>query len=346
MPGDLKLIQMATDIAGIIFPDFRYGWLPHEFKTRLPQELDFNKEANNAEKCKAIFKERDPRVYVPTVYREYTRERVLTMSFEEGIPVSHVREMHAQGIDLKKLSRIISETFIYMIYEKGFVHSDPHPGNMFVRKTKGAKSGSDIELVILDHGIYTSLPNETRLSYSKLWRGILSQDEKMIRESAKELGADFYELFAAIIVNRTYDDIMKKDKLAHTKSRLGEQTKSEDRDAIKQYALYYHKDIVHILDVIKRELLLVLKTNNYLKSIDSRLGNPNNSFTVINDVSWHVFSTELRPRITWTMYWREFWRYYWLKFLLGLYRMKIRFMQCFGYKASPEELEDFELEAH
>jgi aarF domain-containing kinase len=36
VPGDLKLIQLATDIAGVIFPDFRYGWLPHEFKTRLP----------------------------------------------------------------------------------------------------------------------------------------------------------------------------------------------------------------------------------------------------------------------------------------------------------------------
>jgi aarF domain-containing kinase len=337
---------LATDIAGVIFPDFRYGWLPHEFKTRLPQELDFNKEAANAEKCKAIFKDHDPRVYVPKVYREFTRERVLTMSFEEGIPVSHVKEMHAKGINLKKLSSLISETFVYMIYEKGFVHSDPHPGNMFVRKRKGAKSGDDIELVILDHGIYTTLPIETRLSYSKLWRGILSQDERMIRESSKELGADFYELFAAIIVNRTYDDIMKKDRVAATKSRLGESRNAEEKDAIKHYALYYHKDIVHILDVIKRELLLVLKTNNYLKSIDSRLGNPNNSFTVINDVSWHVFSKELRQRVTGKVYWTEFYRYYRLKFLLFFYRLYIRVKQAFGYKASEDELQDFELESH
>ena len=168
----------------------------------------------------------------------------------------------------------------------------------------------------------------------------------MIRESSKELGADFYELFAAIIVNRTYDDIMKKEQLVNTKSRLGQQTKEEDRSAIKQYALYYHKDIVHILDVIKRELLLVLKTNNYLKSIDSRLGNPNNSFNVINDVTWKVFKKDLRSQVTSKVYWREAFRYYWLHFLLGLYRFKIRFMQMFGYKASPEELEDFEIESH
>ena len=43
--------------------------------------------------------------------------------------------MHEEGIDLKKLSRLISECFIHMIFEKGFIHSDPHPGNMYVRKT-------------------------------------------------------------------------------------------------------------------------------------------------------------------------------------------------------------------
>jgi aarF domain-containing kinase len=142
----------------------------------------------------------------------------------------------------------------------------------------------------------------------------------MIKESSKELGADFYELFAAIIVNRTYDDIMKKGKQMNTKSRLGEHTKAEEKDAIKQYALYYHKDIVRILDVIKRELLLVLKTNNYLKSIDSRLGNPNNSFTIINNTSWKVFSRELRPRLSRGTYFREWWRYHKLRFLLFLYR--------------------------
>jgi predicted unusual protein kinase regulating ubiquinone biosynthesis (AarF/ABC1/UbiB family) len=116
VPGDLQLIQVATDIAGCIFPDFRYGWLPHEFKTRLPQELDFRKEAQNAEKCKELFKNVDKHVYVPKVYKELTGERVLTMSFEDGIPVSHVKEMHAQGINLKKLSSLISQTFIYMIF--------------------------------------------------------------------------------------------------------------------------------------------------------------------------------------------------------------------------------------
>ena len=47
------------------------------------------------------------------------------------------------------------------------------------------------------------------------------------------------------------------------------------------YAVEYHKDIVEILDGMKRELLLVLKTNNYLRAIDKRFGNPANSYNII-----------------------------------------------------------------
>lgn len=61
-----------------------------------------------------------------------------------------------------------------MIFRVGFVHADPHPGNLFVRLKKNHRSGKDLELVILDHGIYTSLPDSTRHSYTKLWRGILT----------------------------------------------------------------------------------------------------------------------------------------------------------------------------
>lgn len=82
--------------------------------------------------------------------------------------------------------------------------------------------------MLLDHGIYTDLKKDTRLAYTKLWRGILTQNEKKIKEASKELGADFYELFTAMIVNRTYEDVMDESKSHQMKSRLGE---SKDPDA-------------------------------------------------------------------------------------------------------------------
>jgi len=57
------------------------------------------------------------------------------MSYETGFSVARVNDMHKQGFDLKHLATLISKVFIHMIFKEGFVHADPHPGNLFVRKT-------------------------------------------------------------------------------------------------------------------------------------------------------------------------------------------------------------------
>ena len=93
VPGDLRLIQFASDCAMAIFPDFKYGWLPEEFQNRLPLELDFVKESKNCERCGIIFA-KNPNVAVPKVYHDFTTERILTMSFEKGISATNVKEMH------------------------------------------------------------------------------------------------------------------------------------------------------------------------------------------------------------------------------------------------------------
>ena len=60
------------DVAKAIFPEFRYSWLADEFKTRLPRELDFKIEAENAKRCDRIFN-KNKLVRVPKVYDEYTQ---------------------------------------------------------------------------------------------------------------------------------------------------------------------------------------------------------------------------------------------------------------------------------
>ena len=149
VPGDLNYVQIAVDIGQYFFPDFNYQWLPKGMKRDLPRELDYQREAANCRRCEKNFAH-DPRVKVPKVYDKYTRERVLTMSYEVGTPVTHVKKMREQGIDLKELSQLISEVFNHMIFKAGFVHADPHPGNLFVRKNSAGK----LEIVLLDHGIY------------------------------------------------------------------------------------------------------------------------------------------------------------------------------------------------
>lgn len=90
--------------------------------------------------------------------------------------------------------------------------------------------------------------------------------------------------------------------------------------------------------MIKRELLLVMKTNNYLRAIDRRLGNPNNTFSVINEVTWSVFSKEVSQQISYYQYMKEIFRYYFVRAgLFGMYLgLRVRIM--FGLHYDPEAL--------
>lgn len=108
--------------------------------------------------------------------------------------------------------------------------------------------------------------------------------------------------------------------------------------------MYYHKDIVSILDMIKRELLLVMKTNNYLRAIDRRLGNPNNTFSVVNNVTWDVYKNEFIPKMSTWAYIRETFRYYFVKGALLAMYVGLRCRVFVGLHVDSEELQDFDLD--
>ena len=269
------MTALAGEMAEFFFPNFRYKWIFEETCEKLPLEIDFRLEAKNAQKCKEIFKGHNT-IKVPKVYEQFTGPRVLVMSFEKGVSVTQVKELSKSGVDLKKVAHAISEAFVHMIFKEGFVHGDPHPGNMFVRP-KEDNSG-EIELVLLDHGIYSNLNEDTRINYAKLWRGILNQDEPLIRESSLALGADLYDLFAAMVEDRKYEDLMDESKKHNLKSRLKDLRGEEARQERIETMNTKEREIAECLRDMKRELLLVLKTNQYLRSIDVRLGNPTNTF--------------------------------------------------------------------
>ena len=128
------------------------------------------------------------------------------------------------------------------------------------------------------------------------------------------------------------------------KSRLGDRDTPQAQKELQEYALYYHQEIVEILDMIKRELLLVLKTNNYLRAIDRRLGNPTNTFNTINEITWQVYWREVSQEMSVYSLFRELFRYYFLKAGLFAMYLSVRIRAAFGIKVDENELKDFELD--
>lgn len=143
----------------------------------------------------------------------------MCLSFEEGKSIVDIEHRRKYNISANEIANIMAQVFYKQIFEFGFVHSDPHQGNLFIRKEM--VNGKYItRLVLLDHGLYSELDEDFIYNYSQLWRGIITQNPECIKNGCQGLGVEKHELFVAVVSNKKYQDIMRKELKYETKTRL------------------------------------------------------------------------------------------------------------------------------
>lgn len=154
-----------------------------EFSATLIKELDFTNEAKNQERFKKQF-EGNEWIHVPDVHRDYTTARVLTMEFLIGHPVDDRMALHRAKIDPVELAQHITELIYAQIFDFGFFHGDPHPGNMIV--LKGGVTG------LLDYGMMGSFTPAFRSSIAHLIAGLAEKNHQQVMRSILEMSDEGY----------------------------------------------------------------------------------------------------------------------------------------------------------
>ncbi|KAK3268646.1 hypothetical protein CYMTET_22863 [Cymbomonas tetramitiformis] len=124
---DMTLLNGCARTAELLFPNLRIRWLTKEFEGTLLQELDFMREADNAETTASIFATR-PDVKVPAVFREHSSRRVLTMELVTGCRVDDDLALRRLRITRPQVMRLLTEAFSELVFIHGHVHTDLHPG--------------------------------------------------------------------------------------------------------------------------------------------------------------------------------------------------------------------------
>ncbi|XP_051681944.2 aarF domain-containing protein kinase 1 isoform X2 [Oryctolagus cuniculus] len=244
-----------------LFPEFEFMWLVDEAKKNLPLELDFLNEGRNAEKVARMLKHFDF-LKVPRIYWELSTKRVLLMEFVDGGQVNDRDYMEKNGIDVNEISRHLGKMYSEMIFVNGFVHCDPHPGNVLVRKRPDTGRP---EIVLLDHGLYQVLTDEFRLDYCRLWQSLIWTDMKRVKTYSERLGAgDLYPLFACMLTARSWDSVNRGISRAPV-------TTTEDSE-IRSNAANNLPQISQLLNRVPRQMLLIFKTNDLLRGIEAALG--------------------------------------------------------------------------
>ena len=142
-----------------------------EFSDTLLKELDFTIEADNAERFGQQF-ENSKTISVPAVLREFSGRKILTMEFISGYPVNDIKVLRKHRIDPVALSESLSTLIYEQIFEHGFFHADPHPGNMTV--LQGGVLG------LYDYGMMGEFAMGFRASIAHLIAGLAEKDSRQV----------------------------------------------------------------------------------------------------------------------------------------------------------------------
>jgi len=153
--------------------------LVSEFDRSIQAEMDFKQEAEHAERFAKNF-EGDSRVRFPKVYRRVSGKRVLTLEFFDGM---HLDDALAAGWDGPRLASMSVGVIIKMVFEDGFFHADPHPGNIIVMGTP-----QEPVLGIFDLGLVGHLSGPLRDKALELMVAAVREDFDAVADALYALG--------------------------------------------------------------------------------------------------------------------------------------------------------------
>ena len=150
-----------------------------EFSFALLNELDYTIEARNVERIGKTHAN-DPNVKIPNIFWDYTTKNVMVMDFIKGIPVNHFDTLDELNIDRSKLAETLAKAIFKQIFEDGYFHGDPHPGNVSVLE--------DGTLVFLDFGMIGRLTSDLKTNFGSLLISLMKKDASGVVKAIVKMG--------------------------------------------------------------------------------------------------------------------------------------------------------------
>jgi ubiquinone biosynthesis protein len=184
--ADLALLYQAAKLLrervhALDFIDTRA--LVDEFARQIRQELDYRLEARNAQAFHRNFAGHQ-HVRVPRVYWTYTRARVLTLEFLEGVQLADIDLVSYSLDERRRLAYLITQAWMEMIFRHGFFHGDPHPANIMVLP--------EIDTIgLVDFGAVGKLSDEDMTKLTRLFIDVAQENIDVLPKRLGDLGVRY-----------------------------------------------------------------------------------------------------------------------------------------------------------
>lgn len=180
-PGIVQVIETECEILAEVAPLlkitlFKDGTIdPQEIVSELVEaiskETDLANERRNQLRFQRNFAQ-DPTVHIPKVYEDYCTPAILTMEYIDGVRPSDCPTLRGHGLDCKIVARRGSDFVLRQIFDQGFFHTDPHPGNFLLLAAN--------VLAPIDFGQVAHLSLENRRLFNEMILAIVDNDPPRI----------------------------------------------------------------------------------------------------------------------------------------------------------------------
>ena len=218
-----------------------------EFEKTIINELDLVREAANANELRRHF-EGSPDLYVPQVYWDYCKPRVMVIERIQGIPVSDIEQLKAHNINLEVLSRKGVEVFFTQVYRNNYFHADMHPGNIFV----SPDNPDDPQYIAVDFGIMGSLSTADQRYLAENFVAFFNRDYRRVAELHVDSGwvdkdtrIDEFEAAIRAVCEPLFQRPLAEISFGHLLLRLFQTARSFNME-IQPQLLLLQKTLLHI----------------------------------------------------------------------------------------------------
>jgi ubiquinone biosynthesis protein len=180
---DLDLLQYLARFIERTIPEshiYRPTALVGQFDTAITAELDFVLEADNAQRFAQNFTGH-PHARFPKIYKQASSKRVLTMEYLDGCKVYEA--IDKRGFKGSAIAKAATGIVIKMIFEDGFFHADPHPGNILLMGEP-----DHVQIGLVDLGMVGRLSPEMRNKTVDMMIAAIRKDHDALADALYALG--------------------------------------------------------------------------------------------------------------------------------------------------------------
>ena len=160
------------------------GEIIDEFGKALFEEIDYEKEGINALKFADLFQS-NPNVFIPKLEKDFSSKRVITTSWIDGIKLRERSILEQNNLIPSSFIKTCVISGLQQLFEYGYFHADPHPGNMFALKGGTADSG---HLAYVDFGMMDTISNSDRLTLIKAIVHLINEEYFLLAKDFQRLG--------------------------------------------------------------------------------------------------------------------------------------------------------------